>query len=96
MDIFLPKSNAVLIGILFKPPNKYDFVSCLERTFSYTNVIGTKECYFLVSSIQICSLRTKKFSQANPQRDTSPDQDIFRILFLIFPRKNNSNAKHGY
>ena len=38
IEIFLPKSKPVLIGILYRPPDKYDFVNCLERTFSNTNV----------------------------------------------------------
>ena len=39
IDIFLPKSKPVLIGILCRPPDKCDFASCLERKFSGTNVI---------------------------------------------------------
>ena len=34
IKIFLPKSKPVLIGILYRPPDKYDFVNCLERAFS--------------------------------------------------------------
>ena len=45
MEIFLPKSKSVLIGILYRPPDKYDFVNCLKRTFSYNNVIETKKYY---------------------------------------------------
>ena len=47
IEIFLPKSKPVLIGILYRPPAKYDFVNCLERTFSYTNVFESQECYLL-------------------------------------------------
>ena len=36
IEIFLPKSKPVLIGILYRPPDKYDFVNCLECTFSNT------------------------------------------------------------
>ena len=46
IEIFLPKSKPVLIGILFRP-DKYDFVNCLERTFSDTNVFESQECYLL-------------------------------------------------
>ena len=45
--IFLPKSKPVLIDILYRP-DKYDFVNCLERTFSNTNVSESpQECYLL-------------------------------------------------
>ena len=47
IEIFLPKSKPVLIGILYRPPNKYDFVNCLERTFSETNAFESQECYLL-------------------------------------------------
>ena len=46
IEIFLPKSKQVLIGILCRPPDKYDFVNCLERTLSDT-VFESQECYFL-------------------------------------------------
>ena len=38
IEIFLPKSKPVLTGTLYKPPDKDDFVNCLEHTFSDTNV----------------------------------------------------------
>ena len=41
------RSRPVLIGILYRPPDKYDFVNCLERTFSDTNVFESQECYLL-------------------------------------------------
>ena len=47
VEIFLSKSKSVLIDILYRPPDKWDFVNCLECTFSNTNIIETKECYLL-------------------------------------------------
>ena len=47
IEIFLPKSKSVLIGILYSLPDKYDFVNCLERTFSNNNVFEFQECYLL-------------------------------------------------
>ena len=38
IEILLPKSKPVLIDISYRPPDKYDFANCLERTFSNTNV----------------------------------------------------------
>ena len=46
IEIFLPKSKPALIGILYRP-DKYDFVNCLERTFSETNAFEPQECYLL-------------------------------------------------
>ena len=33
--------------VLYRPPDKYDFVNCLEDTFSNTNVFESQECYLL-------------------------------------------------
>ena len=45
IEISLPKSKPVLIGILHRPSIKYDFVNCLERTFSDINIFESQECY---------------------------------------------------
>ena len=47
IEIFLTKSKPVLIGGLYRPPDKYDFVNCLERTFTEANVFESQECYLL-------------------------------------------------
>ena len=47
IEIFLPKSKPVLIGTSYRPPDKYDLVNYLERTFSDTNVFESQECYLL-------------------------------------------------
>ena len=47
IEIVMPKSRPVLIGILYRPPDKYDFVNCLERKFSDTNIIESQKCYLL-------------------------------------------------
>ena len=46
-DFSISKPKPVLIGILYRPPDKYNFVNSLERTLSNTNVIESKECYLL-------------------------------------------------
>ena len=47
IEIFLPKSKPVLIGISYRPPDKYNSVNCLERAFSDTNAFESQECYLL-------------------------------------------------
>ena len=47
IEIFLPKSKPVLIGILYRPPDKYAFANCLEQAFSDTNIFESQECYLL-------------------------------------------------
>ena len=46
MEIFLRKSKLV-IDILYRSPDKYDFVNCQECTFSDTDVVESQKCYLL-------------------------------------------------
>ena len=41
-DIFLPKTKPIVIGILYRPPDKNDFVKNLEETFKLFNVVNVK------------------------------------------------------
>ena len=45
IEISLPKSKPVLTGISSRSPDEYDFVNCIERTFSDTIVFESQECY---------------------------------------------------
>ena len=47
MDIFLPKTKPILIGILYRPPDKNNFVKNLEETFTNCNILDKQECYLL-------------------------------------------------
>ena len=59
IEVFLPKSKPVLIDILYTLLDKYDFVNCLERIFSDTNVIESQQCYSL-GDINIINLQPKE------------------------------------
>ena len=45
IEISLPKSIPFLTGISGRSPDEYDFVNCIERTFSDTIVFESQECY---------------------------------------------------
>ena len=47
IDIFLPKTKPILIGILYRPPDKNNFVKNLEETFTNCNILDKQECYLL-------------------------------------------------
>ena len=47
IDIFLPKTKLILIGILYRPPDKNDFVKNLEETFTNCNILDKQDCYLL-------------------------------------------------
>ena len=45
IEISLPKSKPVLTGISSRSPDEYDFVNCIESTFSDTIVFESQECH---------------------------------------------------
>ena len=47
VDIFLPKSKPILLGILYRPPNKSDFIKHINNIFTETEVLDKQECYLL-------------------------------------------------
>ena len=47
IDIFLPKAKPTLVGILYRPPDKNDFVKKFEETFAGCDILENQECYLL-------------------------------------------------
>ena len=47
VDIFLPKSKPILLGILYRPPDKSDFVKHINNVFTETGVLDKQVCYVL-------------------------------------------------
>ena len=47
IDIFLPKTKTILVGILYRPPDKNDFVKDFEETFTGCHNLGKQECHLL-------------------------------------------------
>ena len=50
IEIFLPKSKPVRSGVLYRPPDKYDFINYPKRLFSDTNIIESQICYLFGNS----------------------------------------------
>ena len=44
---YLPKLKPIIVGILYRPPDKIDFVNCICQVFSEYNTLETEECYLL-------------------------------------------------
>ena len=51
IEIFLLKSKPVLIGILYRPPDKYEFINCLERNSATLMSLNPRNAIFLVTLI---------------------------------------------
>ena len=47
VDIFLPKTKPILVGILYRPTQKSDFDKNLEETFTRCDILDKQECYCL-------------------------------------------------
>ena len=47
VDIFLPESKQILLGILYRPPNKSDFVKHINNVSTETVVLDKQDCYLL-------------------------------------------------
>ena len=47
VNIFLTKSKPILLGILYRPPDKSDFVKHINNVFTGTGFLGKQECYLL-------------------------------------------------
>ena len=47
IGIFLPKTKPILVGVLYWPPGKNDFVKNLEETFTGCDILENQECYLL-------------------------------------------------
>ena len=47
IDMFLPKKKPILVGILYRPPDKIDFVKNLEETFTGCYILENQEFYIL-------------------------------------------------
>ena len=47
VDIFLPKSKPTLLGIIYRPPDKSDFVNHINNVFTETGVLDKQERYLL-------------------------------------------------
>ena len=47
INIFLPKAKPILLGILYRLPDKSNFVRNLEETFTGCDILENQECYLL-------------------------------------------------
>ena len=63
-DIVLPKTKPILVGILYRPPDKNGFAKHLEETFTGCNMLK-KQKYNLFGDFNINFLYNGKNRDAN-------------------------------
>ena len=59
LDIFLPKTRPILIGILYRPPDQSGFLDKLSSTISKTSCFNNQEVYIL-GDLNINLINTQK------------------------------------
>ena len=47
IDIFLPKSKPIFVGVLYRRPEKPDFIEHLDNSLNESNISNTQECYLI-------------------------------------------------
>ena len=71
IDIFLPKSKPILVGVLYRPPDKLDFIEHLNNSLKESNISNTQECYligdFIVSPLSGNKMLLKQYSDSYTQ-----------------------------
>ena len=43
----MPKSKPILVGVLYRPPDKPDFIEHLNNSLTESNISDTQECYLV-------------------------------------------------
>ena len=59
MDVFLPKSHPILVGVLYRPLDKLDFIENFNNNLKESNISDTQECY-LVGDFNVNLLSVNK------------------------------------
>ena len=47
IDIFLPKSKPISVGVLYRPSYKPDFIEHLNNYLKESKISNTQECYLI-------------------------------------------------
>ena len=61
-NIYLPKFKPILLGILYRPPDKSDFVKHINDVLTEPGVLDKQKCYLLGDLNVNLVLTRKKFS----------------------------------
>ena len=50
-EIYLPKSKSFIVGILYRPADKINFINCIDQIFSQFSTLETQECYLHLGTL---------------------------------------------
>ena len=89
VDIYLPKSKQILLGILYIPPDKSDFIKQIN-VLTETEFLDKQECYIpgdfninlLLDEKQILSTKSSN-DQRNKWSELTSNKGLPRFLILI-------------
>ena len=90
IEILLTIYQPVLVNFLCRPPDKHDFVYCLEWTFDDGNVFEIQECYLLCDININLQLKNRSTHQRSSLKkvflkisQNSLENTCARVSFLI-------------
>ena len=102
IDIFLTKSKPILVGSLYRPFDKLDFIEHLNNSLKESNISNNQECY-LIGDFNVNLLSGNKiilekqysdsYSQASPIVKINIDLCFSHFLHQLI-RKPTRTTKH--
>ena len=101
IDNYLPKSKPILVGMLYRPPDKPGFIDYLDNSFKESNISNIKECYligdFNISLlIGIKMLLDKQFYDSYCQAPIPLVKKIYGFLFFLLPPSIDCGTNKNY
>lgn len=80
---YLRKSRPVLLGILYRPPSKSEFVRHTHNVFTETGVLDKQQCYLLGdSNINLLFGKKKKLSATKVNRINGQNLPPLKNVYL--------------
>ena len=96
----MPKSKPILVGVLYRPPDKPDFIEHLNNSLTESNISNTQECY-LVGDFNVNLLSGNKMPLKKQYSDSYSQappigKKIYRsLLFALSPTINYATNKNN-
>ena len=92
VNIFLSKSKPILLGILYRPSDKSDFVKRINNVFKETGVLDKEEECYLLRDLNVNLILGKKEIFSNKSyRTNGQNLPPLTSLLLLFSRTTNFN-----
>ena len=92
IKVYLPKTEPFIAGIIYRPPDKVDFVNCLDQIISQFNTLetlGNFNINWFFNGGEVFSNNIAK--AAYKEMPPLTKKKIFRLLLFLYLKANNQN-----